>query len=61
MPHKCMLQWLHSGLVSFLNQEQEGLQIRLEGLMMAKLDQILKGRILKLIRDIIPDVFKYQD
>jgi uncharacterized Fe-S cluster-containing protein len=33
MPHKCMLQWRHSGLVNFLNQTPDGLQVRLEGLM----------------------------
>jgi uncharacterized Fe-S cluster-containing protein len=33
MPHKCMLQWRHSGLVNFLNKSSDGLQVRLEGLM----------------------------
>jgi len=32
-PHKCMLQWRHSGLVNFLKQTPEGLQVRVEGLM----------------------------
>ena len=33
MPHKCMLQWRHSGLVNFLNKSSNGLQVRLEGLL----------------------------
>lgn len=35
MPHKCMLQWRHSGLINFVNKlKSSGLfQIRLEGLM----------------------------
>lgn len=33
MPHKCMMQWRHSGLVNFLNKTSKGLQIRLEGLL----------------------------
>jgi uncharacterized Fe-S cluster-containing protein len=33
MPHRCMLQWRHSGLVNFLNRTPKGLQIRVEGLM----------------------------
>ncbi|HNW82233.1 MAG TPA: (Fe-S)-binding protein [bacterium] len=32
MPHKCMLQWRHSGLVNFINKGPAGLHIRLEGL-----------------------------
>lgn len=31
-PRMCMLQWRHSGLVNYLNQTSEGLQVRLEGL-----------------------------
>lgn len=31
-PRMCMLQWRHSGLVSFLNRTNDGLQVRLEGL-----------------------------
>lgn len=32
MPHRCMLQWRHSGLVNFLNRSKDGLQVRVEGL-----------------------------
>jgi len=32
-PRMCMLQWRHSGLVNYLNRTPEGLQVRLEGLM----------------------------
>jgi uncharacterized Fe-S cluster-containing protein len=32
MPHRCMLQWRHSGLVNFMNGFGDQLQIRLEGL-----------------------------
>ena len=32
MPHRCMLQWRHSGLVNFLNRGKSGLQVRVEGL-----------------------------
>jgi len=32
MPHRCMLQWRHSGLVNFINRFQDQLAIRLEGL-----------------------------
>jgi uncharacterized Fe-S cluster-containing protein len=32
MPHRCMLQWRHSGLVNFMNRGKNGLQIRIEGL-----------------------------
>ena len=31
-PHKCMLQWRHSGLVNFISKNSAGLQVRLEGL-----------------------------
>jgi uncharacterized Fe-S cluster-containing protein len=33
MPHKCMLQWRHSGLINFVNKTPMGLKIRLEGLL----------------------------
>jgi uncharacterized Fe-S cluster-containing protein len=33
MPHKCMLQWRHSGLVNFINKNVQGTQVRLEGLL----------------------------
>jgi uncharacterized Fe-S cluster-containing protein len=33
MPHRCMLQWRHSGLVNFINKRNNSLQIRVEGLM----------------------------
>lgn len=35
MPHKCMLQWRHSGLVNFLNKvpRNGAYQVRLEGLL----------------------------
>ncbi len=32
MPHRCMLQWRHSGLVNFINRRKDSLQIRIEGL-----------------------------
>jgi uncharacterized Fe-S cluster-containing protein len=32
-PHRCMLQWRHSGLVNFINKTANGLQIRIEGLL----------------------------
>lgn len=32
LPHRCMLQWRHSGLVNFVNKTKAGLQIRIEGL-----------------------------
>ena len=32
MPHRCMLQWRHSGLVNFINKSKLGLQIHVEGL-----------------------------
>jgi uncharacterized Fe-S cluster-containing protein len=31
-PRMCMLQWRHSGLVNYLNRDQGGYQVRLEGL-----------------------------
>ncbi|MGB8214010.1 MAG: (Fe-S)-binding protein [Anaerolineales bacterium] len=31
-PRMCMLQWRHSGLVNYLNRNQQGLQVRVEGL-----------------------------
>lgn len=31
-PEMCMLQWRHSGLVNYLNQTSNGLQVRVEGL-----------------------------
>jgi len=33
LPHRCMLQWRHSGLVNFINRRQGVLQVRVEGLM----------------------------
>jgi len=33
LPHRCMLQWRHSGMVIFMNKTQEGMRIRLEGIM----------------------------
>ena len=33
LPHRCMLQWRHSGLVNFINRNKDVLQIRIEGLM----------------------------
>ena len=32
MPHRCMLQWRHSGLVNFINRFKDQQVIRLEGL-----------------------------
>jgi len=32
LPHRCMLQWRHSGLINFVNKTKTGLQIRIEGL-----------------------------
>ena len=32
MPHRCMLQWRHSGLVNFINRTSQGLSVRVEGL-----------------------------
>lgn len=31
-PRMCMMQWRHSGLVNYVNQTKEGLQVRIEGL-----------------------------
>ncbi|NLE30207.1 MAG: Fe-S cluster protein [Phycisphaerae bacterium] len=31
-PHRCMLQWRHSGLINFINQTPHGHQVRIEGL-----------------------------
>jgi uncharacterized Fe-S cluster-containing protein len=33
LPHRCMLQWRHSGLVNFINKRKDGIQIRVEGLL----------------------------
>jgi uncharacterized Fe-S cluster-containing protein len=33
MPRRCMLQWRHSGLINFINKRNEGIQVRIEGLM----------------------------
>ncbi|NLH15931.1 MAG: Fe-S cluster protein [Phycisphaerae bacterium] len=33
MPHRCMLQWRHSGLVNFINKRGDNAQIRVEGLL----------------------------
>jgi uncharacterized Fe-S cluster-containing protein len=32
LPHRCMLQWRHSGLVNFINHRKNGTMIRVEGL-----------------------------
>ena len=32
MPHRCMLQWRHSGLINFINNNKDGMMIRVEGL-----------------------------
>ncbi len=32
LPHRCMLQWRHSGLVNFVNNTPVGMQVRIEGL-----------------------------
>lgn len=32
LPHRCMLQWRHSGLVNFINHRKNGTAIRVEGL-----------------------------
>ncbi len=32
LPHRCMLQWRHSGLVNFINKRQDAFQVRIEGL-----------------------------
>jgi uncharacterized Fe-S cluster-containing protein len=31
-PHRCMLQWRHSGLINFVNNTPEGKEVRIEGL-----------------------------
>ena len=31
-PRLCMLQWRHSGLVNYVSQGRDGIQVRLEGL-----------------------------
>jgi uncharacterized Fe-S cluster-containing protein len=33
LPHRCMLQWRHSGMVIFMNRVQEGVRVRIEGIM----------------------------
>lgn len=33
MPRRCMLQWRHSGLINFIRRGQQGVQIRIEGLL----------------------------
>lgn len=32
LPHRCMLQWRHSGLINFINKRKNSTQIRVEGL-----------------------------
>ena len=32
MPHRCMLQWRHSGLINFINKNKQGTSVRIEGL-----------------------------
>lgn len=32
MPHRCMLQWRHSGLINFISKSKDYVNIRLEGL-----------------------------
>ncbi|MCK9595342.1 MAG: Fe-S cluster protein [Candidatus Omnitrophica bacterium] len=32
LPHRCMLQWRHSGLINFINRGRSGIQVRIEGL-----------------------------
>jgi len=32
MPHKCMLQWRHSGLINFINKTKDYTSLRIEGL-----------------------------
>jgi uncharacterized Fe-S cluster-containing protein len=32
LPHRCMLQWRHSGLINFINRRNDSFQIRIEGL-----------------------------
>jgi uncharacterized Fe-S cluster-containing protein len=33
LPHRCMLQWRHSGMVIFMNRVKEGVRVRIEGIM----------------------------
>ncbi len=33
LPRRCMLQWRHSGLVNFMSRTKNGMQIRIEGLL----------------------------
>jgi uncharacterized Fe-S cluster-containing protein len=33
LPHRCMLQWRHSGMIIFMNKTKEGTRIRIEGIM----------------------------
>lgn len=33
LPRRCMLQWRHSGLINFINKRPDGVQVRIEGLM----------------------------
>lgn len=33
MPRRCMLQWRHSGLINFISRTKEGVQVRIEGLL----------------------------
>jgi uncharacterized Fe-S cluster-containing protein len=32
LPHRCMLQWRHSGLINFINKNKQGTSVRIEGL-----------------------------
>jgi len=32
LPHRCMLQWRHSGLINFINKTRQGTSVRVEGL-----------------------------
>jgi len=32
LPHRCMLQWRHSGLINFINRSKSGIRVRIEGL-----------------------------
>ncbi|WXG39671.1 MAG: (Fe-S)-binding protein [Candidatus Freyarchaeum deiterrae] len=32
LPHRCMLQWRHSGLINFINNTKDGKVVRIEGL-----------------------------
>lgn len=33
LPHRCMLQWRHSGMIIFMNKTKEGMRVRVEGIM----------------------------